>query len=101
VSFPPPPTSEPVPSLDPESVADDVQLGEAVDAVVFADLDARERMLEIARYAEALRAVLDEGSWRLLMVWDERANARFAEISLVIARFAFKEGRLHPLEPSP
>jgi hypothetical protein len=97
----PPPTSdpEPVPTLDPVEAADDEQLGMAVDAVVLADLDARERMHEIFRYTETLRAVLDEDTWRLFMTYDERANARFAELLLVVARWAFGEGQRQKTAP--
>lgn len=92
---------EPPPTLDPVAVADDDLLGMAVDAVVLADLDARERMREVFGYTETLRAILDEDTWRVFLVYDERANARFAELLLVVARFAFGEGRRHPAKPSP
>jgi hypothetical protein len=97
VSFPwGEPDSEPLPTLTLEIVEDDVALAEAVDALVGADLDARERMLEIFRYAEALRAALDADTWRLFLLYDERANGRFSELLLVTARFAFSEGRKYP-----
>ncbi len=99
MSFPPPPDPE-IPSLDLETVGDDEQLGVAVDVVVVCDREARERATEIVRYAEALRAILDEDTWRLFLVFDERTNARFSELLLVVARWAFVEGRRHPLEPS-
>jgi hypothetical protein len=89
---------DPPPALDPVVIADDELLGMAVDAVVYADLDARARMLEIARYAEALRASLDAEMWATFMRYDELANGRFAELLLVIARWAFDGGQKHPME---
>jgi hypothetical protein len=98
MSIPPPPSDhEALPVLTPDVVEDDVALGEWVDAVVGADLDARERMYEIARLAEAVRAILDEDTWKLFLLYDERANERFAELLLVVAKFAFRAGRRFPL----
>jgi len=97
MSNPPPSNPEPPPTLDPDSVADDELLGMAVDAVVGADRDARERMLEIFRYAESLRAILDEETWRTFLVYDEHSNARFAELLLAVSRWAFEQGRRFPL----
>jgi len=91
-----PPFDHDVPTLDPDTVADDELLGVAVDAVVVANVDARERMEEVFEMTEALRAILDEGTWQLFMAYDELANARFAELSLVIARWAFNEGQRFP-----
>jgi hypothetical protein len=94
----PPPTSEceVLPSLDPVTVADDELLGMAVDAVVVGDREARERMEEILRYTEALQAIVDTDTWQLFLTYDERVNARFAELLLVVARAAFGDGRRHP-----
>ena len=98
----PPPTYEPdIPVLDPVTVADDELLGIAVDAVVLADFEARERMAEVFIFTEALRATLDADTWRTFMRYDELANERFAELLLVVARWAFAEGRRHPPESSP
>lgn len=93
----PPPSDPEMPTLDPVTVADDEMLGMCLDAVVVRDRAARERMDEIFRYTEAMRAILDADTWRIFMVYDERCNARFAELLLVIARWAFGEGRRHPL----
>lgn len=73
---------------------------ELKNSVVLADLDARERMQEVFEYTETLRASLDEDTWRVFMKYDELANARFAELLLVVARWAFGEGQRHPVEPS-
>jgi hypothetical protein len=100
MSNPPDSDPHPPPTLTPEVVEDDVALGEWVDDIVLADMDAQSRMHEIARLAEAMRAILDEDKWRLFMTYDERANARFAELLLTVCRWAFSEGRWHPMEPT-
>ena len=99
MSNPPPSAPQPLPVLTPEVVADDELLAMAVDDLVGADLDARVRMQEVFVYAEALRATLDENTWRTFLRYDEIANARFSELLLAASRWAFNEGRRHPMVP--
>jgi len=88
------------PQLDPTLVDDDERLGEMVDAVIAADIEARARMADIFVYTEALRASLDADTWITFLTYDELANGRFSELLLAVTRFAFAEGRRHPLEGS-
>jgi hypothetical protein len=91
------------PTLDATVVGDDVRLGEAVDLVIYRDREARARMEEVNVHVEMLRAILDEDTWGLFLRYDERANGRFSELALVIAKWAFTEGQRFPLpntEPS-
>jgi len=65
---------------------------------VVTNIEARERMEEIFTVTESLRAILDADTWRLFLTYDERCNARFAELMIVIARVSFFAGRNFPLE---
>ena len=100
---PPPPLygapadEEPVPVLDPELVADDDDLALAVDAFIQASPEARARQGEIALLHDELRQAVDIEAWRIVMRLDELTNARLADITVEIARFAFSEGRRHPV----
>lgn len=96
-SCPPPTDPDPPPTLNPDVVADDETLGEAVDAFIGADPEARARRAEIVVHQEALRSAVDGDVWGLVLHLDELTNARWADLAVVIARWAFEVGRRLPL----
>jgi hypothetical protein len=106
MSQPPPDSPRPLvapegpPTLSPSIVEDDEALAEAVDQIIFMDVAARERLAEIGRYTEALRAfraALDPCAWQLLLRIDELTTARWADLTVGIAKWAFEQGRRFPL----
>jgi hypothetical protein len=93
---PSPPHSDPGPPiLTPDVVADDDALGEAVEAFVAADHEARERLSEIARYSVALRVAAEPSVWQLIVQVDELNTATWDDLAIGIARWAFVEGQKH------
>ncbi len=94
----PPPPSDPEPlRLDPSVVADDESLAEAVDEFVRRDPLARERLHSVANQQELLRQVVDADTWRLALRLDEMIVERWSDVVVSVARWAFEEGRRHPL----
>jgi hypothetical protein len=81
-----------LPTLTPDVVADEEALAEAVDEVVRRDPVARGELAEITNYQDALRGAVDDATWRLVLRVDELTTARFADVLLVVARWAFNEG---------
>jgi hypothetical protein len=101
MSQPPPPLypspeDEPVPQLTPEVVADDEDLGVLVDELVRRDPEARAGLRDIALRQDALRQGDPEG-WPLFLMVEEMMTARFADVVLVVARWAFMAGQRYPL----
>jgi hypothetical protein len=84
-------------TLDHATVADDEALGEAVDAAIHRDAEARARLYEIADLQEALRGAVDALAWQLVLRVDEMSMARWADLSVGIAKWAFDAGRQHTL----
>ena len=80
------------PKLTADIVEDDQALGEAVDLVVYRDVEARRRQEETMLYADVLREVISGDEWRIFLRIDELRNARWSELVLVIARWAFTAG---------
>jgi hypothetical protein len=89
--------SESRPQLDPTTVEDDEALAAAVDGLVAADPEARERLYVIVDHQELLRQSVDPDVWRLVLRVDERIVERWADVAVAIARWAFDAGRRHPL----
>ena len=107
MTLPPPPPLYPspedeelsVPKLDPVTVEDDEELGVLVDEVIHRDPEAHARLRDIALHQDALRQA-DPETWPLFMVVDEMMTARFADVVLVVARWAFKQGQEHCIPKS-
>ncbi len=98
----PEPQDDGLPALDPAVIEDEELLALAVDAVTLADPVARVRSAEIAMYQAWLQAAVeDAGTWRLYLEVESRQTEKNADVALVIARWAFAEGRRHPLPPTP
>ena len=87
------------PKLTPAIVEDDDDLAEVVDAFVHADAEDRAHLQEIIYSQELLRQGADPDIWESFLQLDERIGARVADLIVVIARWAFEEGRRCPLLP--
>ncbi len=99
----PPADDEPL-SLDPHVVEDDVELATVVDELVRRSPVAQQRLREVNQLIALLREGVDPDSWRLVLEAESLANQRWADLLLVVARYAFEQGRLHPnppRDPSP
>lgn len=89
---------DPIPPLDPCSVIDDEALGEAVDAYVAADPQDADRRREIDMLRSWLEVLLDRESFDVAKLAFDRIEARYDELLVGIARWAFEQGRRHPIE---
>jgi hypothetical protein len=81
-----------LPPLSAEVVGDDDQLGEAVDDLIRRDRVASERTKDIIMLTEVVRDAVDPEGWRLVLEWESRSNERWADLAVVLARWAFNEG---------
>jgi hypothetical protein len=86
-----------LPPLTPEVAGDEELLGAAVDNVVRSDCVARRRAREIVEHHGWLGEAVDPEAWGLFLEIEARTNERVADLLVVIARWAFEEGRRHPL----
>ena len=86
-----------LPTLDASIVEDDDALAEAVDAVIAADPQAQERAAAVNMHMGWLRAAVDADTWKLVLEIEARSNERFADLAVVIARWAFEQGRRFPI----
>ncbi len=85
--------------LTPDSVEDEEQLAAAVDAFIESDPDARETLAEIANLHGVLHEVIDAHWWPIFHRAEELATARWADLAVGLVRWAFNEGRKHPVVP--
>jgi len=96
MTLPPPlypvPSAEPVPTLTAEIVADDDELGIVVDAFVHLNHPARVRQWEVGCIQACIRDAVDAEAWGLVMQMEETMNARWADVIVLLARWAFTEG---------
>jgi hypothetical protein len=89
---------EPVPQLDPDVIEDDQLLAMAVDAVMGRDSRAKALMVSINDHGVWLRGAVDADTWQLVLRIDELATERWSDLTLVLVRWAFAEGRRWPLD---
>ena len=82
--------------LTPGIVEDEDDLVAVVDEFVKQDPDAETRMKEILDQEEYLRTYADPGDWQECVALEDLMNARFADLVVSIARWAFEEGRSYP-----
>ena len=83
--------------LTPEFVEDDERLGEAADNLIRLDPTASRRAAEIAEHQGWLRDAVDADAWKLVLEIEARQNERWADLLLVVAGWAYREGRRHPM----
>ena len=79
------------PKLTPEVVADPDLLSEAVDGVIRSDPCGRRRQREIVSLQRQLRGLVSDEAWAEFLQLDALATARFADLSVVIAAWAFEQ----------
>jgi len=85
--------------LDPSVVDDDELLAEVVDQYIRVDADAADTLTEIARLHGVLHELADAHWWPIFASAEELTVARWAELAVSLARWAFNEGRKHPVVP--
>ena len=88
-----------LPALTPEIVADDVDLAAAVDRFMFENVAARDQQVEILHRQEVLQIMLDPDAWQAALQLEEATTARWADLAVEIARWAFQEGQRFPVLP--
>lgn len=88
-----------LPPLTPELVEDDERLAAVADEVVRLDPTASRRAHEIAEHQSWLRDAVDAETYRLVLEIEARQTERWADLLLVVAAWAFGEGRRHPMAP--
>ena len=88
-----------LPALTPEMVEDEQGLGEVADEVVRLDPVASRRAHEIAEHQAWLRDAVDPETWKLVLEIEARSNERWADLLLVVAAWAYREGRRFPMAP--
>jgi hypothetical protein len=93
-------TTEPpkLPGLDVWTVEDDDELWDAIRVLVRAEASSSRRLADIEDWIDVLSAcVADDGVLRVAAEVRVRVLAEAEELALAIARWAFAEGRRHPL----
>jgi hypothetical protein len=91
-----------LPLVENEFVVEcDEELGEAIDAVILANARAGERQAEICELFDVLREAVYADTWRLVEEIRSRARQREEDLGLVIAKWAFREGRGFPWPTTP
>jgi len=87
-----------LPALDAWTIEDDDDLWAAIEALVHADASASRRQAEVEQWVDLLSACIDdEGVLRVAAEVRTRVLAEAEELALSIARWAFAEGRRHPI----
>jgi hypothetical protein len=75
----------------------DDELAEVVDALVRGEPRARERHEDICEHVELLRGCSEPDVWPLVEEIRGRIREREEALRLALARWAFDQGRRHPL----
>jgi hypothetical protein len=84
------------PLLDPVIVSDEETLASAVDSFIGRDAGARRWHAWIVEEQERLRQAAPPDVWQMIMRLDEICVARWADLTLALARWAFEQGQQHP-----
>jgi len=82
--------------LDPGVVEDEELLAETVDRFIERDRNAADTQAEIARLHGVLGQIIDDYWWPIFARAEELGTARWADLAVGIAKWAFSEGRKHP-----
>ena len=88
-----------LPRLTPELVEDEERLGEVADSVMRIDPTASRRAHEMAEHQAWLRDAVDPETWKLVLEVEARQTERWADVLLVVAAWAYGEGRRFPMAP--
>lgn len=88
-----------LPALTPEIVADDTDLAAVVDRFILMDPAAKDQQVEILQRQEVLQIILDPEQWQAALQLEEITTARWSDLAVEIARWAFQEGQRFPALP--
>jgi hypothetical protein len=87
-----------LPALDVATVEDDDDLAAAIRVLIHADASSSQRLADIEDWIDMLSAcVADDGVLRVAAEVRVRVLAEADELALAIARWAFDQGRRHPV----
>jgi hypothetical protein len=78
--------------LNPAIIVDDALLAAVVDGFIESDPTDRAHRETIALVQAQLREQIADHAWKVFLQIDETVTARFADLTLSIARWAFLEG---------
>ena len=81
-----------MPELTPDIVNDDAALAACVDALIESDPGASAQAAAINKVATAVRHRLEAASWGEALELEAKINARWSDLAVVIARWAFEQG---------
>ncbi len=84
------------PVLDPVIVSDDETLAARVDEFIGRDAEARRWHEWIVEEQDRLRLAAPPDVWQAILRVDEICVARWADLTLSLARWAFEQGQRHP-----
>ena len=70
-----------------------LQGGSAVDDLVHHEPELRVMARRIIELQERLRALVDDEGWRAYLDAEAASNARLSAVGLLVARWAYREGR--------
>ena len=87
--------------LDPGVVEDEELLAETVDRFIERDRNAADTQAEIGRLHGVLGQIIDDYWWPIWARVEELAVARWADLAVGIAKWAFSEGRRFPVVKEP
>lgn len=91
------PTTKTNPNLTPEVVADEGATVAQIDRLLRRNPQHRKHVRAILKAQEALHRVLSDREWQVYLTLEAAVNARFSDALLAVARWAFEQGRRHPL----
>jgi hypothetical protein len=86
-------TTPKLPRLDPEILADDAALAEALDALTRDDRRIRRHVREILHRQQQLQVLADDEMWSAYLHLEAAINARLVDLVGRIARWGFEQGR--------
>jgi hypothetical protein len=74
-------------------VEDNARLAQVVDQVIQDDIELAHNVLDVADAQARLRSGVGTEAWEAYLCTDELTTARFADATVVVARWAFEQGR--------
>lgn len=88
------------PKLDPATVADSSAVALVIDEVIKAAPVLSAHGRRVAELQRELRDAVDRGTWNAIVSLDDAHVDRASDLSVVLVRWAFEEGRRRPRVPS-
>jgi hypothetical protein len=81
------------PALDLKTLKDAAKLDDVLNEVVAGDLKTRAMSKQVLSLQNRLRRLVDDRGWQTFLKLEELVNGRTWAINVVVARWAFLEGR--------